>query len=85
MRFFADKDMWSDLLSRRKKDTDKQVSLHIGLDPIIFNLSLQKKGDKPPRAAKQTGQGPGVATAAERITEPNAQTAPPPPANGKNV
>ena len=42
LKFFADKELWQDLMSRRVSEANRKVKLKCGLSPKIFILSKEK-------------------------------------------
>ena len=77
MRFFANPEMWADLLQQRKNETDRRVRLNIGWDPIDFSLQMKRKQTENTSGGdKLQGQGREVTALAEAaaVTEPEAES-----------
>ena len=69
LRFFADSDLWADLLGRRTSPTSRKVKLRMGFLIVYFNLS-RNKGGAPEEERGEAGVEPAVAFSNKPLETP---------------
>ena len=72
MRFFADPNLWKDLVSRRFSQTNRKIKLKLGLSPAIFTLSKEQIPPGPTTTASEP-----TATAVTAAPAPTTASATP--------
>ena len=80
LKFFADQDLWDDLLARRQSQGLATVRLKMGVSPIFFTLSKAKRDAAKESKDESEVSKPGGSNHSEQKPDDDSETPSPPTA-----
>ena len=80
LKFFADQDLWDDLLARRQSQGLATVRLKMGVSPIFFTLSKAKRDAAKESKDDSEESKPGGSNHSEQKPDEDSEVPSPPKA-----